>query len=62
MKARRAEARLAVLRICKDNRIRIRRRRFSFMGKSPIIRCPKCGAPHGGSQGKLCPDCAKKSK
>lgn len=28
--------------------------------QSPIIRCPKCGAPHGGVAGKLCPDCAKK--
>ena len=28
--------------------------------KSPIIRCPKCGAPHGGVFGKLCPDCATK--
>lgn len=24
---------------------------------SPIVRCPKCGAPHGGSKGNLCPDC-----
>jgi len=24
---------------------------------SPVVRCPKCGAPHGGSKGSLCPDC-----
>lgn len=29
--------------------------------KSPIMRCPKCGAPHGGSKGSLCPDCDAKS-
>lgn len=28
--------------------------------RSPVYRCPKCGAPHGGSAGRLCPDCAKK--
>jgi hypothetical protein len=27
---------------------------------SPIIRCPKCGAPHGGSKGAYCPDCVVK--
>jgi rubrerythrin len=31
-------------------------------GTSPIVRCPKCGAPHGGSQGALCPECAAKAK
>ncbi len=29
--------------------------------RSPIFRCIKCGAPHGGVAGKLCPDCAKKA-
>ncbi len=29
-------------------------------GRSPIIRCPECGAPHGGSKGKLCPQCTEK--
>lgn len=29
--------------------------------KSPIMRCPQCGAPHGGSAGDLCPDCDAKS-
>lgn len=24
--------------------------------RSPIYRCPVCGAPHGGSAGRLCPD------
>jgi peptidoglycan hydrolase-like protein with peptidoglycan-binding domain len=28
--------------------------------RTPILRCIVCGAPHGGSQGALCPDCAKK--
>jgi peptidoglycan hydrolase-like protein with peptidoglycan-binding domain len=28
--------------------------------RTPIVRCIVCGAPHGGSQGQLCPDCAKK--
>lgn len=28
--------------------------------RSPIFRCIRCGAPHGGSAGSLCPDCAKK--
>ncbi len=27
------------------------------VGKSPIQRCPECGAPHGGSKGDLCPQC-----
>ena len=30
------------------------------MVRSPTIWCPKCGAPHGGSQGDLCPDCTSK--
>jgi len=30
--------------------------------KSPTIWCPKCGAPHGGVAGRLCPECAKKEK
>jgi NMD protein affecting ribosome stability and mRNA decay len=30
--------------------------------KSPVIRCPKCGAPHGGVCGKLCPDCYNKQQ
>lgn len=25
--------------------------------KGPTLRCPECGAPHGGSKGDLCPDC-----
>lgn len=25
--------------------------------RGPILRCPECGAPHGGSKGDLCPDC-----
>ena len=29
---------------------------FRLVG-SPIVRCPKCGAPHRGSKGRLCPDC-----
>ena len=29
--------------------------------KSLTFWCPKCGAPHGGSKGPLCPDCHKKS-
>lgn len=29
---------------------------------SPTFRCPKCGAPHGGVAGSLCPDCATKEK
>ena len=28
--------------------------------KSPTMWCPKCGAPHGGSAGDECPDCASK--
>jgi len=28
--------------------------------KSPTYRCPKCGAPHGGSQGGFCPECTIK--
>lgn len=30
------------------------------MVRSPTIWCPQCGAPHGGSKGDLCPDCASK--
>ncbi len=30
-------------------------------GRSPIIRCPQCGGPHGGSKGDLCPDCDSKT-
>lgn len=30
-------------------------------GRSPIIRCSQCGAPHGGSMGPMCPDCTKKN-
>jgi murein L,D-transpeptidase YcbB/YkuD len=30
------------------------------MAKSPIARCTTCGAPHGGSHGSECPDCANK--
>jgi hypothetical protein len=26
-------------------------------GRSPIMRCTKCGAPHAGVKGKLCPQC-----
>ena len=33
----------------------------ALAAKSPTYRCPKCGAPHGGVAGRLCPDCAKKS-
>lgn len=32
----------------------------SAMVRSPIIRCPICGGPHGGSQGDICPDCTVK--
>ena len=28
--------------------------------KSPTMWCPKCGGPHGGSKGDLCPDCTSK--
>jgi peptidoglycan hydrolase-like protein with peptidoglycan-binding domain len=28
--------------------------------RGPIIRCPECGGPHGGSKGDLCPDCDSK--
>ena len=28
--------------------------------RSPTIWCPKCGGPHGGSKGDLCPDCTDK--
>jgi len=30
--------------------------------RSPTFRCPRCSAPHGGSAGSLCPDCATKEK
>ena len=29
--------------------------------RSPTIRCPQCGGPHGGSKGDLCPDCDAKN-
>lgn len=29
--------------------------------RSPTMRCPECGGPHGGSKGDLCPDCDAKS-
>ncbi len=30
------------------------------MVRSPTMWCPKCGGPHGGSKGSLCPYCAAK--
>ena len=33
---------------------------IKISGKSPIIRCPICGAAHGGSKGSICPDCTIK--
>jgi RHS repeat-associated protein len=30
--------------------------------KSPTFWCVNCGGPHGGLNGKLCPDCYKKSQ
>lgn len=29
--------------------------------RSPTSWCTKCGGPHGGSKGGMCPDCDKKS-
>jgi hypothetical protein len=29
--------------------------------RGPVLRCPECGGPHGGSKGDLCPECFVKS-